>query len=72
MGWMFEDSQFNQDISNWDVSNVIECFAMFDNCPFDGDISRWHFSEHALIEEHLWKLMNKDKNPDEISKAEFY
>ena len=32
---MFEFSIFNNDISNWDVSNVIHNVDMFDNCPIE-------------------------------------
>ena len=31
MSEMFRDSQFNGDISNWDVSNVTQMFEMFNN-----------------------------------------
>lgn len=30
---MFEDSKFNGDISNWDVSNVTDKCKMFFRCP---------------------------------------
>ena len=30
---MFMCSKFNNDISNWDVSNVKFKLSMFDNCP---------------------------------------
>ena len=33
MAGMFYNSVFNQDISNWDVSNVIHKLYIFDNCP---------------------------------------
>jgi surface protein len=39
MSYMFENSKFNGDISNWDVSNVINMFCMFDSSEFNGDIS---------------------------------
>ena len=32
---MFSDSNFNNDISNWDVSNVINKSRIFDNCPIE-------------------------------------
>jgi surface protein len=38
---MFNNSQFNGDISTWDVSNVQNMFGMFDKSQFNGDISRW-------------------------------
>jgi len=36
---MFEDSKFNGDISQWDVSNVTNMCGMFSNSVFNGDIS---------------------------------
>lgn len=30
MSWMFTDSFFNEDISEWDTSNVIDMTHMFD------------------------------------------
>ena len=38
---MFEKSQFNGDISNWDVSNVTNMSEMFYLSKFNGDISKW-------------------------------
>ena len=32
---MFEFSIFNNDISNWDVSNVKFKLYIFDNCPIE-------------------------------------
>ena len=39
---MFANSNFNGDISNWDVSNVTNMVYMFYNSPFDHDISNWN------------------------------
>ena len=39
MSNMFEDSQFNADISNWDVSNVVNMSKMFYRSKFNSDIS---------------------------------
>ena len=41
---MFSESQFNGDISNWDVSNVTNMIGMFYNSQFNGDISNWDVS----------------------------
>lgn len=38
---VFANSQFNGDISKWDVSNVINFIGMFANSQFNGDISQW-------------------------------
>lgn len=45
MSWLFEYSNFNGDISNWDVSNVEYMFSMFECSSFNGDISNWDVSK---------------------------
>ena len=44
MTCMFTYSQFNQDISKWDVSNVEDMEYMFRNSQFNQDISNWDVS----------------------------
>ena len=49
---MFAYSKFtgeNGDISNWDVSNVIDMSHMFYNSKFNSDISGWNVSNLADI-----------------------
>ena len=41
---MFNESQFNGDISQWDVSNVTAMYHMFGCSMFNGDISQWDVS----------------------------
>ena len=41
---MFSHSQFNGDISKWDVRNVSDMSYMFANSQFNGDISQWDVS----------------------------
>ena len=40
---LFEDSSFNGNISQWDVSQGIYAANMFKNSAFDGDISHWNW-----------------------------
>ena len=48
---MFEQSAFNQDISSWDVSNVTNMDAMFDDASaFNQDISSWDVSSVTNME----------------------
>ena len=43
MSCLFKDkTEFNGDISEWDVSNVINMESMFDNSSFNQDISNWN------------------------------
>ena len=44
MSCMFRDSQFNGDLSKWNVSNVMYMECMFSSSLFDGDISKWNVS----------------------------
>ena len=44
MSSLFEDSDFNGDISNWNVSNVTNMEYMFFDSKFKGDISKWDVS----------------------------
>ena len=64
MNSMFENSEFNGDISKWDVSNVINMNAMFDGSKFDGDISDWDVSK---VTDMIYMFENSVFNVD-ISK----
>jgi len=41
MSYMFYYSEFNNDISNWDVSKTTDMTSMFNFSSFNGDISKW-------------------------------
>lgn len=45
MSGLFMNTEFNGDISKWDVSNVVYMAEMFKNSPFNGDISKWNVSK---------------------------
>mgnify|MGYP005995694705 CR=1 FL=1 len=40
--FMFSESKFNGDISNWNVSKVVDMRGMFEYSRFNGDISKWN------------------------------
>ena len=42
MGYMFYDSKFNGDISNWDVSNVKNMNNMFYGSPLENNPPKWY------------------------------
>ena len=39
---MFANSQFNQNISRWDVSRVRDMDHMFYNCPLESHPPKWY------------------------------
>jgi len=42
MDFLFRDSDFQGNISEWDVSNLESAYKMFINCPsFNSDLSKW-------------------------------
>ena len=45
MDGMFISSQFNGDISKWNVSKVTNMSNMFRYSKFNGDISQWDVSK---------------------------
>ena len=47
---LFEDSNFNGDISRWDVSRVTNMSRMFTWSPFKGDLSNWDVSKVKTME----------------------
>ena len=42
MLYMFYESEFNGDISNWDVSNVNNMRGMFDKSPLQSNEPKWY------------------------------
>ena len=44
MSYLFENSDFNGDISKWNVSKVADMGGMFYGSKFNGDISKWNVS----------------------------
>ena len=47
MDYLFIESEFNGNISEWNVSNVESMYSMFAGSDFDGDISKWDVSKVA-------------------------
>ena len=45
MSYQFEESEFNGDISKWNVSSVETMENMFSGSIFNGDISKWNVSK---------------------------
>jgi surface protein len=55
MSSLFANSQFNGDISNWNVSNVTSMECMFANSQFNGDISKWDVSNVTDMSDMFYK-----------------
>ena len=49
---MFEDSNFNRDISGWDVSSVTNMYHMFYESKMNRDMSRWDLTGISLFGKH--------------------
>ena len=45
MSFLFNESKFIGNISNWDTSNVKDMCGMFKGSKFNGDISKWDVSK---------------------------
>ena len=63
MSYLFEDTDFNGDVSNWDVSNVTEMNSMFSGCKsFNGDLSNWDVSNVKDMDFMFYncKVFNQD------------
>ena len=75
MSYLFVESDFNGDISNWNVSNVESMISMFAGSNFNGDISKWDVSNiesmtsmfsHSNFNGDLskWNVSNVTNNSD--------
>lgn len=45
MDWLFKNSPFNGNISQWNTDNVVTAISMFEGSSFDGDISNWRMPQ---------------------------
>ena len=57
-------SNFNGDISEWDVSNVKNMLLMFNSSKFDGDLSKWDVSNVTNMVSMFAKSEFTGKNGD--------
>ena len=62
MNYMFAYSKFNEDISNWNVSNVENMTCMFKMTNFNGDISEWDVRNVKYMW-HMFFRSPLEKNP---------
>ena len=74
MSYMFPSSNFNQNISHWDISNVKNMRVMFYYNPsFNQDISHWDVSEVTDMGDMLASAssFNQDLSAWDVSKVTF-
>ena len=72
MSWLFDDNEFNGDISKWDVSNVTDMGGMFYNSKFNGDISKWNVSNVTNMEDMFgYSKFNSDISNWDVSHVKF-
>ena len=74
MSYMFPSSNFNQDISHWDISNVKNMRVMFYyNSSFNQDISYWDVSEVTDMGDMLASAssFNQDLSAWDVDKVTF-
>jgi len=64
MSWMFDHSQFNQDISNWDVRKISKKYNMFTCCPIRNEYKPKPYNKKRKVNEafNLVPLKNRIKN----------
>lgn len=70
--WFDGDTEFNQDISSWDVSNVTDMSYMFlDAYVFNSDISNWNVSSVTSMKSMFdgAKVFNQDLSSWDVSKV---
>jgi len=61
-------SIFNQNIGNWDTSNVVDMTSMFENTTFNQDISNWDVSNVVFMQQMFANsLFNKDIGSWDVS-----
>ena len=62
MSNLFEETDFNGDISSWDVSNVTDMSYMFWECSeFNQDISSWNVSNVTDMQDMFYNCPIKEK-----------
>ena len=72
MSWLFKDSNFNGDISRWNVSNVKCMDNMFVSSEFNGDISNWDVSNVTSMYGMFYKSeFNGDISNWDVSNVKF-
>jgi surface protein len=71
LSYLFRNSKFNGDISEWDTKNVKNMISMFEESDFNGDISNWNVSNVIDMDYMFAKSkFNGDISNWDVSKVE--
>ena len=71
MEFLFEGSDFNEDISNWNVGNVKDMSHMFNGSKFNQDISNWNVGNVKDMSGMFYKsIFNQDISNWDVSNVE--
>ena len=74
MSYLFENLDFNGDISEWDVSRVKDMHYMFYGCKsFNQDISNWNVSKVTNMDSMFYgcESFNQDISNWNVSKVKY-
>lgn len=64
---MFAESEFNGNISEWNVSNVKILDSMFEDSKFNKDISNWKIDSDTSFKNMFEENMNRAYIPYDIA-----
>ena len=56
MTFLFNNSKFNGNISEWNVGKVIRIEFMFKNTPFNGDLNNWNMDISKMSYEDKYQV----------------
>ena len=61
MSMLFEESEFNGDISKWNVSKAEDMSGMFYESKFNSNISRWNIDKNCNVYDMFYRCPIKDE-----------
>ena len=61
MSMLFEESEFNGDISKWNVSKVEDMSGMFYESKFNSNISRWNIDKNCNVYDMFYRCPIKEE-----------
>ena len=61
MSMLFEESEFNGDISKWNVSKAEDMSGMFYESKFNSNISRWNIDKNCNVYDMFYRCPIKEE-----------